>query len=222
MRAHRGFTLIELMVVVAIVGIVGALVVFQGLSARQNANMASGAYELTLRLGGLKARAMADGFEYVLVVADASDAVACKSNQTSCGRILVLTQPDATFLASFTGGGYAVDPPISGAQYVSDGGAQYLPANSRFDLTSAWHPPAPFDSVTAFDAATLQTCAGGRRCFAIRFRPDGEVRPAVPPDTAVPAGFAFVLAPGQVGPKAEDRRAIFVSFPAGLVKTAAF
>jgi hypothetical protein len=76
--------------------------------------------------------------------------------------------------------------------------------------------------VAAFDATVLQTCAGGRRCFGIRFRPDGEVRPVVPADTAIPAGFAFVIAPAQVGSRAEDRRAIFVSFPAGLVKTAAF
>lgn len=222
MRAHRGFTLIELMITVTIIAIVAGLVVFQGRSARQNANMASGAYELALRLGGLKARAMADGYEYVLVVADASDAVACKSDRMSCGRILVLTKPDGTFLGAFTGGGYAVDPPISAAEYVSDGGAQYLPSNSRFDLGSTWHPPAPFDSVGAFDATVLQTCAGGRRCFGIRFRPDGEVRPVVPAGTTLPAGFAFVLAPGEPGSGAEDHRGIFVSFPAGLVKTAAF
>jgi hypothetical protein len=165
---------------------------------------------------------MADGFEYVLVVADASDPVDCRYHETSCGRILVLTRPDPTFQGSFAGVGYAVDPPIAAAQYVSEGGAQYLPANSRFDLASTWTAPAPFGSVAAFDATVLQTCAGGRRCFGIRFRPDGEVRPVVPADTAIPAGFAFVIAPAQVGSRAEDRRAIFVSFPAGLVKTAAF
>jgi len=221
MRAHRGFTLIELMVVVAIMAIVGGLLVLQGRSARQNANMAGGAFELALRLGGLKARAMADGYEYVLVVADAADPAACRSSDTSCGRVLVLRRPDATFSTLFTGT-YSVDPPIAAAESVDDGGMQYLPRNSQFDVTSTWSAPVPFDSVTAFDGTILQTCAGGRRCFAIRFRPDGEVRPVVPPGTPIPAGFAFVLRPSQAQSAAAERRGIFVSFPAGLVKTAAF
>lgn len=221
MRAQRGFTLLELMVVVAIIAIVSSLVVFQGRSARQNANMASGAYELALRVGGLKSRAMADGQEYVLVVADASNPADCKSHATSCGRVLVLTKPEATFTTEFTGT-YAVDPPIVAAEYVADGAAQYLPTNSQLDLASTWRAPAPFAAVTAFDGTILRTCAGGRRCFGIRFRPDGEVLPVVPAGTAIPAGFAFVLRPVDAPSAAAERRAIFVSFPAGLVKTAAF
>src|SRR6266540_3753739 len=78
LRARKGFTLIELMVVVAIISIVGAerpwytttaptiisivgaVVVYQGRSARQAAGFAGGIYDLALRLSGLHARAMAD------------------------------------------------------------------------------------------------------------------------------------------------------------------
>jgi prepilin-type N-terminal cleavage/methylation domain-containing protein len=219
MRANRGFTLLELMIVLVIVSIVGGLVVWQGRSARRNASMAAGAYELALRIGGLKARAMADGREYLLVVTDTDDPGGCKERQNRCGRVLVLRNPDATFAIA----GFSPDPPIVGAEYVDDGGADYLPQNSRFDLTSTWAAPGPFSAVTAFGSTVLATCAGGRRCFAIRFRPDGEVRPELVPGTpAVPPGFAFVLRPHESASAAAEKRAVFVSFPTGIVKTAAF
>jgi len=192
-------------------------------SPRQNASLAGGAYELALRIGGLKARAMADGHDYVLVVADAVSPARCKADDSACGRILVLRRPDTTFATLFTGT-YSVDPPIVAAESVTDGAAQHLPRNSQLDLASTWRAPAPFDAVTAFDPAVLLTCAGGRRCFGIRFRPDGEVRPILAAGTPAPGpgGFAFVLRPFESSSLAADRRAIFVSFPAGIVKTAAF
>jgi hypothetical protein len=105
---------------------------------------------------------------------------------------------------------------------VDDGASQRIPRNARFDLSSTWRPPEPFRSVAAFDPNVLFTCTDGRRCFAIRFLPDGEVRPVIRPNVPLPAGFAFVLRPIEQPSAAAERRAIFVSFPTGLVKTAAF
>ncbi len=221
MRARRGFTLLELMVVVAIIGLVATLVVLQGRSARQNARLAGGAYSLALRLGGIKARALADGREYVLVVVDTADPAGCKSSDTACGRILVLRKPDPTFPTAFQSG-FDPDAPISLAEYVDDGGDKYVARNAQFDLGSSWRAPAPFDSVAAFDSNITFTCAGGRACFAIRFRPDGDVRPVITPGTPIPAGFAFVLRPIESQSGAAEHRGFFISFPAGLVKTAAF
>lgn len=214
MRAKRGFTLLELMVVVAIVAIVGALVVWQGRSARQNAAMAGGAYDLALRIGGIKGRAMADGRDYLLVVVDTPDPSACVHTETKCGRAVVLRSPDT---AVFSLGTFDPDATLAGAEYVED---TYLPRNSQFDLASAWRPPAPFNTVQAA-ASTLSTCADARRCFALRFRATGEVR-EFPETTPAPAGFAFVLKPFEAPSAAADRRGLFVSFPAGIVKTAAF
>lgn len=218
MRANRGFTLVELMVVVAISLVVAALVIWQGRSARQAAGLAGGAYELALRIGGLKARAMADGREYVLVVTDTASPDACRERERACGRAILLRNPDP----AFTVVGFDPEAPVALAEWHDDGASTFLPRNSQLDLASAWTAPVPFASVTASSPVVLATCAGGVRCFGLRFRPDGEVRPVVPPGTPLPAGFAFILRPTVVQSAASERRAVFVSFPAGLVKTAAF
>jgi hypothetical protein len=199
-------------------GILAGLVVYQGRSARKNARLAGGAYELALRLSGLKARAMADGREYVVVVADALDPAACEYQDTACGRIVVLRNP---VWGAFAVAGFAPDAPVANAEVHQDDGARSLPVNSQFDLGSTWRAPVPFDAVTAFDPNILLTCADGRRCFALRFRPDGEVWP-VTTATARPLGFAFVLRQVRADSAAADRRALFISFPAGIVRTAAF
>jgi prepilin-type N-terminal cleavage/methylation domain-containing protein len=219
MRAHRGFTLLEMMVVLAITAILAGIVVYQGRAARQNANLAGGAYMLALRIGGLKARAMSEGREHVLVIADTASPEDCKQREESCGRILVLRDPVPTFRDVFLSS-YNPDPPITGGEYLDELGAAFLPRNTRFDLASTWRPPPPFNGVTAWNPSVVATCSGGRRCFAIRFRPNGDVLPVVPDGAAIPAGFAFVVRPHDLGPGGASRRGIFVSFPAGLVRTA--
>lgn len=215
MRSDRGFTLLEAMVVLVVTAIVAAIVVWQGRSARQNASLASGAYELTLRIAGLKGQAMADGRDYVLVVFDTTDPNLCVERQEACGHVLILQDPQP----GFTIQNYAGAPGALNATWIDE---DRLPRNSQFDLASTWRPFAPFNAVQAFDPAIRATCAGGRACFAIRFRATGEVSPEFPAARVTRAGFAFVLRPVTAPSAAADRRAIFVSFPAGIVKTAAF
>lgn len=217
MRAHRGFTLIELMVVVAILAIVATTVVMQGRSARQNAQIADGAYELALRIQGMRGRALADGRDHLLVVVDAQDRAACEHSRLVCARYfhLVTRRGVAFDLAAF-------DPatPTAMADYDDDW-SDFLPRGVRLDLAPTWVFPAPFNTVIPWDPAIRRICRGGRACFALRFTARGEVRPE-PMPAATPRGFSFVLEPVNRSTGAAERRAFLVTFPAGIMKTEAY
>lgn len=207
------------MVVVAIIGIVSGLVIWQGRSARQAATLAGGAYDLALRISGIKARALSNARDYLLVVVDAANPAACEQRESSCGRVAILRDPTAAFTMS----GFDPDATIVGATFEDSEDRWSLPKNSMLDLASTWRPPAPFDAVVAWPGGT--TCAGGRACFALRFKQNGEVvpeLPAVPAGAPLPPGFAFVMRPHTMPSGAAESRGIFVSFPTGIVKTAAF
>jgi hypothetical protein len=78
------------------------------------------------------------------------------------------------------------------------------------------------------DSAILGSCKNSRRCVAIRYKLDGTVEPVTADGTAPSAlapkraGFALILQPVSAESGAAQRRALFVSFPTGIVKTAAF
>jgi prepilin-type N-terminal cleavage/methylation domain-containing protein len=216
-RKIHGFTMLEVMVVVVIIGILATLTVQYGRSAKQAGDLASVAWELSIRASALRARAMSANKDFVLVLVDTADPAGCQSDLMKCGKAVVFSSPKPTFAIS----GFNPDPPYATVDYEEE---LRLPRNSQFDTTSVWTAPAPFASVTAMDSGILTTCTGGRKCFALRFRLDGLVEPVLPGAALTPprAGFAFLLRPvfGESG--AAERRALFVSFPTGIVKTAVF
>jgi prepilin-type N-terminal cleavage/methylation domain-containing protein len=215
-RKNSGFTLLEVVVVLAIVALLAAYTLHQGRAVNQAAGFAGGAWELSLRASSLRARALANAKDYLLVVVDTADADGCVVNQVKCGKAVVYSSP----LAAFSINGFDPDAPTN----VSYEEELRLPRNSKFDLGSTWVAPAPFGAVTGMDPALLANCAGGRKCFAVRYRSNGEVAPEVPspPLSAERAGFGFVMKPWTSDAKAQEKRAIFISFPTGIVKTAAF
>jgi prepilin-type N-terminal cleavage/methylation domain-containing protein len=216
MRANRGFTVLELVVVLGITAVVASLIVWQGRSARHNAGLAGGVYDLAIQISNVKARALADGRDYFLVVVDTPDPEGCVERESRCGRVLVLRDDADPGLAIK---GFDPDPPIVGAEFVEE---TFLPRNSQIEPDPAWRAPPPFDAVQAWRDDIPTECADGLACFALRFTADGEVRPQFAGAPTNPAGFAFVLRPITAPSGAAERRALFVSFPGGIVKTAAF
>jgi prepilin-type N-terminal cleavage/methylation domain-containing protein len=126
MRAHRGFTLLEVMTVVAIVGVVAAMAVPRLRAARRNASVASTGFELALWLEGLKNRAIRDQQDVVAILVDvpANDPMACaRGADDFCGSTYLVRAPPGFALSGFN----PERMDLKGATYIDD---RQLPAGS--------------------------------------------------------------------------------------------
>lgn len=207
MRQPRatGFTLIELMVVIALVAIMAGLAYSYSLAGFRNANVDGAMDEIAAKLAGMRAAAL-DGNERLFVYVDASSA--------SAGRALTFTlsSPAPTWtLAAF-------DPasPQAGAN-VED--QTRLPPFVQLITSVTGAAPRPLQAVSFLPSTMTGTC-GTATCFAIRFRANGIVRGELPAggDAALP-GFGFVLGNDlDTQTSAAKRRAVVVGFPTGVVK----
>ncbi|ACL64022.1 conserved hypothetical protein [Anaeromyxobacter dehalogenans 2CP-1] len=210
----RGFTLLELAIVIAIVAALAAVAGSRFVAAQRNAGSASAAFDLGMRLQALKTQALNEQQDIVAVLVNADDLTGAGCGllaQASCVRLFILKRPEPTWtLAAF-------DPasPASAAQLEE---VVALPRWQAFDLGQAGSASeAPFEQVKVFDPAVD---AGGR--VAIRFGADGEVRP-VYAGTSRPrlGGMAFALTT-SAEMNAGQRRRLVVSFPTGIVKVATY
>jgi len=216
MKRDRGFTLIEAAVVMAIIAIL-AVVAGSGLrAARGNATVGSTAFDLVLRLQGLRQQALIEQKRLVAVLVnpEGGTSTACGVlNPTKCLRLYVLSEPTAAWtLGTF-------DPSSPGANAsVRDNDA--LATGIALDVDAAGTAAAaPFTEVRQLAGAVTASCSGERTCVAIQFDPTGEVRPEyVGSDRPSLQGIAFGLKSDVAGPGA-DRQAVLVSFPTGIVKS---
>jgi prepilin-type N-terminal cleavage/methylation domain-containing protein len=213
-RARRGFTLIELMVVVAIIGILATAAYSISTSALKNARVDTAMDDLVAQIGSLRAEALTDLNDRLFVLIDAPAG-------GGSARVFVLSKPTPAWtLSAFDPASPAANldmtPPNPGE--VEDN--RTLNAALRL-ATVTTTAPSPLQTVSFLDATMMGTC-GGIRCFALRFRSSGDVRGESPAGgDAVRPGFGFVVTSTleDVNAKAVKRRAIVVGFPTGVVKS---
>lgn len=218
MRRARGFTLIEMVIVLAVVGILAAVGAVAMRYGSRNANLSSATYDLVVRLGGLRATAMSEGKDYLVVFADApsSDGTKCGFFAPSkCARYVVLANPTAAWtLASFNPAS-----PAANAEIVR---TENLPRGVHLDLGSTFTAPAPFSALAVHDSDLKVSCGSSQTCFALRFTRLGSVEPEYAGATKpAKVGFGFVLGTDLSG-GGGDRRGVAVAFPSGIVKTVTF
>lgn len=98
-RAKRGFTLVEVMIVIGIIGILSAVALFGWRGYQDNANLRTATREVMADIASCKQRAVSEGIDYCIQFTDGSPNYTI--NATSC---VAPTQTQAKSLTSFGAG----------------------------------------------------------------------------------------------------------------------
>ncbi len=215
MRRQRGFTLIEMALVIALVAIVAVAGYVTMRAARRNAAVGGISFELVVQLQGLRTKALAEQRDH-LAVLHAGDGGGCSLvRRAGCVRLFVLAAPQPAWTLG------AFDPAVPGNQTGELVDTLVFPQGVLLDPAAAGMTGRPpFGNVRAWDADLTGACAGFR-CVAVRFAADGAVRGEKPDGARVTkAGHILALQTDlQAETRGAERRAVLVSFPSGIVKS---
>jgi prepilin-type N-terminal cleavage/methylation domain-containing protein len=224
MRRQRGFTLIELMMAVAIFAVLAAIGITWSRASRRNAGVAATTAALQMRIEQLQYQALADQVDHVLVLLDVpnNDATQCGSILSSaCARLYQVRNPNPSWKLQ----DFDVNAPGANVDAIVDD--DRLGEGINFYLAGAAATlPVPFTTYSAtfkvFDTDLVASCPGSRQCIAFRFKADGTVipepkDPSSPPGTKT--GHAFAIGSELTGTTGGARQlGVLVSSPAGVVR----
>lgn len=226
MRTRRGFTLVELMIVVAVAAILATVAGSYMIAARRNAGVQAASSGLQMRIEQLQYVALSQQTAQVLVIADVpdNDTRNCGSLLSSgCARVFHLRGPGAGWKLNE----FDVEHPAANVDAVVD--EDRLGQRVRFHLGGKDATlPKPYDAygerLKVFDDDLLGTCRGSRRCLGFRFLPDGVVSIEFPdPDlasTRAKAGHALALGSELTGEyRGAQQAGLLVVVPSGITRT---
>jgi prepilin-type N-terminal cleavage/methylation domain-containing protein len=214
MKRARGFTLVEMALVIGIMLLLAAITVAGTRAFRSNATLAGSVLEMQLLLQGQQPLALAEQRDHVYILVNGDVAQCSLVRQDRCTRYYLLAAPDpaAWTFAAFD----PANPGLNVGEVIDKGTLEKV-----YFYTSATGKkgPDPFARVTAFDPVYTGKC-GGDPCVAYRFKANGEVDGEMQGGGTPGHGNLIVLSndlQGETG--AAARNAILVGFPNGIVKT---
>lgn len=213
MKPKRGFTLLELMVVVAIVSIVAALGVAGMRSRQPSAALTTTVLELQTKLGWLRAKALNEQRDHLLILVDGDGSGCSVLNQPGCARYFIVADPAVTWaLTAFN----PSQPGLDTAEVVESDYYNHVFLNPS---VAGRLGPSPFGSVQVFDPQYTATCYGAK-CVAFRFKGNGEVwGELVAAGTQKKGNAVAFVTDVELQGGTGARSIVLLGFPSGIVKT---